>query len=495
MSATRNVTPPAVPGAASRDVTNPARPASGRTERISSWGGALAAEAIVYRPETWEAVEQAIDAARRQGRPVVFRGAGRSYGDAALATGGVVVDFSRLRSILAWDPEKGVIDVEPGVTIHDLWSFVLPDGWWPPVVPGTATVTVGGAAAMNVHGKNHWKAGCFGDHVLEFEIVLPSGERVVCDRTRNADLFHAAIGGFGVLGYFTRIRLKLKKVETGRVVVRAFPTRNLTEAFDIFEAHAGDADYLVGWLDGFARGDRLGRGIIHRADYETGGADPEMARATLQPGYQLAPRGLIRVLPRSQMWRLMRPFNNRVGMRIVNAVKYAVDRRSHRSAEPEPWPLASYSFLLDAIPNWQRSYGPGGLIQYQAFVPAPEARRLLAALLDLSRYRGLPPFLAVMKRHREDPFLIRYAVDGYSLALDFPVTRRNRAALQALIREMDEQVIAAGGRFYFAKDATLERGAPDRFLPAECLERFRELKRRYDPDGLVQSDLYRRLFC
>src|SRR5690606_9538573 len=119
------------------------------------------------------------------------------------------------------------------------------------------------------------------------------------------------------------------------------------------------------------------------------------------------PRGLIRVLPRSQMWRLMRPFTNRVGMRLVNAVKYAVDRRSHNSPDPAPWPLAAYSFLLDAIPEWQRSYGRGGLIQYQAFVPASQARRVLAALLDLPRYRGIPPFLAVMKRHREDPFLIR----------------------------------------------------------------------------------------
>lgn len=470
------------------------RSGAGHIERLASWGGALSGEAIVYRPDTWEAVEQALDAARRQGRPVAFRGAGRSYGDAALATGGVVVDFGRLRSILAWDPERGIIDVEPGVTIHDLWTRVLPDGWWPPVVPGTSTVTVGGAAAMNVHGKNHWKAGCFGDHVLEFEIVLPTGERLVCDRTRNADLFHAAIGGFGMLGYFTRLRLQLKKVETGNVVVRAFPTRNLSEAFDVFEANAEDADYLVAWLDGFARGDRLGRGIIHRADYETGSADRGAAAHTLRPEYQLAPRGLIRVLPRSHMWRLMRPFTNRVGMRLVNAVKYAVDRRSHRSPEPEPWPLAAYSFLLDAVPDWQRSYGRGGLIQYQAFVPAAQARRVLAALLDLPRYRGFPPFLAVMKRHREDPFLIRYAVDGYSLALDFPATRRNQAAFKAVLREMDEMVIAAGGRFYFAKDATLERGAPDRFLPSDCLERFRELKRRHDPDGLIQSDLYRRLF-
>lgn len=494
MSTARSADRPPRSEGARRGVTPPAHPDSGRRERVVSWGGAVAGETIVYRPASWDAVEEAIDTARRRGCTVTFRGAGRSYGDAAMATGGVVVDLSGLRSILAWDPDRGVVDVEPGVTIHDLWTLALPDGWWPPVVPGTATVTVGGAAAMNAHGKNHWNAGCFGDHILEFEIAVPSGERLVCDRTRHADLFHAAVGGFGMLGYFTRLRLQLRRVATGRVDVRAFPTRNLSEALDVFEAHKSTADYLVGWLDGFARGDRLGRGIVHRADYESELTDPDEAAKTRRASYQLAPRGLIRVLPKSHVWRLMRPLNNRLGMRWVNAAKYAFDRLSHRSPEPTPWPLAAYSFLLDAIPNWQRSYGPGGLIQYQSFIPASEARRVFGAQLRLAQERGIPPFLAVLKRHREDPFLIRYAVDGYSLALDFPVTRRNRAGLRALIREMDALVFDAGGRFYFAKDATLERGSPDRFLPADGLERFRELKRRYDPDGLIQSDLYRRLF-
>ena len=297
----------------------------------------------MYRPETWEAVEEAIDVARRQGRPVVFRGAGRSYGDAALATGGVVVDFSRLRSILAWDPEQGTIDVEPGVTIHDLWTRVLPDGWWPPVVPGTATVTVGGAAAMNVHGKNHWKAGCFGDHVLEFEIVLPSGERLVCDRTRNADLFHAAIGGFGMLGYFTRLRLQLKKVETGNVV-RAFLTRNLSEALTCSKSTPKTP--TTAWLDGFAWA--TGSAADHPPPITNGSviAAPCPHAPARVP---TAPRGLIRVLPRSHMWRLCGRSRTASGCGHQRG-QYAVDRRSHRSPEPEPWPLAAYS-SPDAVPT------------------------------------------------------------------------------------------------------------------------------------------------
>ncbi|HEX7119925.1 MAG TPA: FAD-binding oxidoreductase [Longimicrobiales bacterium] len=468
-------------------------PAPVRPERVTSWGGAVAGEALVFRPGTWEEVDAAIELARRRGRSVAFRGAGRSYGDAALATGHVLVDLGRLRSILAWDPERGIIDVEPGVTIHELWCRTLPDGWWPPVVPGTAAVTVGGAAAMNVHGKNHWNTGCFGDHVLEFEIVLPSGERRVCDRSREPDLFHAAIGGFGMFGHFTRLRLGMRRVGTGYVDVRAFPTRDLPHALDVFEEHANEADFLVGWLDGFARGERLGRGIVHRADHASPGPASE-SPPSLRPEYQLAPRGLLRVLPRSQMWRLLRLFRHRPGMRLLNATKHAADRIAHRGSEPTQQPLASFSFLLDALPNWERCYRPGGLIQVQAFVPAAAARSVFTAQLRLSQARGLPPYLAVLKRHREDPFLIRYAIDGYSLALDYPVTRRNGARLRALIREMNERVFDAGGRFYFAKDAVLERGSPSRFLPPDRLERFLELKRRYDPEGLVQSDLSRRLF-
>ncbi len=155
------------------------------------------------------------------GRSVGLRGAGRSYGDASLNAEGISLDLTRMKRILAWDPQTGVISVEPGVTIQQLWQYTIEDGWWPHVVSGTMFPTLGGAAAMNIHGKNNWKVGPIGDHIQEFEILLPTGEVKVCSRTENAELFHAAIGGFGMLGVMTRLTLQLKKVYSGLLHVEA----------------------------------------------------------------------------------------------------------------------------------------------------------------------------------------------------------------------------------------------------------------------------------
>src|SRR5436309_9804335 len=164
----------------------------------------------VYRPSAPEGVRDVFETAREHGRSVALRGAGRSYGDASLNAENVVLDLTRMNRILDWNPATGIISVEPGVTIRQLWQYTLEDGWWPPVVPGTMFPTLGGVAAMNVHGKNNYRVGPIGDHILQLELLLPTGELLVCNREQNRDLFFAAIGGFGMLGCFTRLTLQMK---------------------------------------------------------------------------------------------------------------------------------------------------------------------------------------------------------------------------------------------------------------------------------------------
>ncbi len=183
---------------------------------------------VFLRPElmstarlTPMAFARSLRQARRTGHSVGLRGAGRSYGDASLNAEGITLDLTRMKRILAWDPQTGVITVEPGVTIQQLWQYTIEDGWWPNVVSGTMFPTLGGAAAMNIHGKNNWKVGPIGDHIQEFEILLPTGETKLCSRSQNAELFHAAIGGFGMLGVITRLTLHLKKVHSGLLKIEA----------------------------------------------------------------------------------------------------------------------------------------------------------------------------------------------------------------------------------------------------------------------------------
>jgi decaprenylphospho-beta-D-ribofuranose 2-oxidase len=460
-------------------------------ERSWGWGRSLSALSHVFRPSTRDGVQHALDVARRTGLAVGLRGAGQSYGDAALVSGGMSLDLSRMTRILDWEPEAGVVRVEPGVTIGQLWRYAIEDGFWPAVVPGTSHATIGGCVAMNVHGKNNWKAGPFGEHVLAIEITLASGETVACSREENADLFHAAVGGFGMLGCVASATLRLKRVHSGLLDVVPLAARDLGEMLDTFAARRESADYLVGWVDCFASGSALGRGLVHAATYLEPGAD-SMPAATLRRDRQELPDTLFHALPKSETWRFLRAFFNAPAMRAVNAVKHGLGRRAHGHAYREPH--AQFAFLLDFFPDWQRAYGPHGMIQYQSFVPEAAAHEVFAAQIELAQRRGLVPLLGVLKRHRPDPFLMTHAVDGYSLALELRIPHGRRREVWALAREMDPLVVDAGGRFYFAKDATLSPASLDRFLAEERVAHFLDLKRRLDPEGLFATDLYRRIF-
>ncbi len=468
----------------------PALPAE-RLEPVRAWGMASQVLSYMYRPSTAEGIHDAFRLARARGLKIGLRGAGRSYGDASLSAENVCLDLSRMNRILGWDPQAGVIRVEPGVTIGQVWQYAVEDGWWPYVVPGTMFPTLGGCAAMNIHGKNNWKVGPIGDHILDFELLLPDGTVVRCSREQNADLFHAAIGGFGMLGCFLSLTLRLKKVHSGLLRVEPISAGSLAEMIRIFEERLDHADYLVGWVDCFPGGSQTGRGLVHQADHLAPGEDPRPAQ-TLRVANQELPDTLFGLVPKSLMWRFMKPFVNDPGMRLVNAAKYHLSRRQDGQRHYQSH--AGFAFLLDYVPDWKRAYEPGGLIQYQSFVPAAQAEAVFREQLALCQRRGVVPYLGVFKRHRPDPFLMTHAVDGYSLALDFKVTRQNRAQVWAVAAEMDTLVLEAGGRFYFAKDSTLHPARLARYMAEERVRRFLALKRECDPEGILQTELYRRIF-
>lgn len=461
-------------------------------ERVDAWGMNTSVLSYVYRPTTVEGIREIYALARKHGKTIGMRGGGRSYGDASLAAENISLDLSRMNRVLEWNPKTGVIAIEPGVTLRQLWQYCVGDGWWPPVVSGTMFVTMGGAAAMNYHGKNNFKMGPIGEHILEFDLLTPKGDLITCSRAQRPDLFHAAIGGFGMLGTFTRLVIQMHHVESGLVSVYAFSTQNFAEIVREFETRRHEADYLVGWIDCFATGKALGRGQVHEAHYLRHGEDCNPAQ-TLRVENQELPDTLFGLIPKSIMWRLMKPIANPLGMRLLNTAKFFASntignnkwvRQSH----------AGFAFLLDYVPNWKWSYKPGGLIQYQSFVPAETAEACFSAQIELCQKEGLIPWLGVFKRHRKDAFLMTHSVDGYSLALDFPVTAKNRARLWALTAKLNQIVLQAGGRFYFAKDSTLDANSAETYLGAEALQEFARLKQECDPENRLQTDLSKRLF-
>lgn len=458
--------------------------------RVLDGFGISARSASRYlQPQSVDELAEIIRRAASEDLKLTFRGSGRSYGDAALNTGQLVVDNRGLSRVLSFDRERGTIELEPGATIETMWRTGVPAGFWPHVVPGTMYPTMGGCVAMNIHGKNCFKAGPYGDHVQELDLITASGERKTLSREREPELFRAVIAGMGLLGAVTRVKLGMKKIESGRVKVRPITTPNLNAMFDCFVERMPQSDYLVGWIDCFAGGSGLGRGLVHQANYLSAAEDPA-GRSLLDNEKQMLPPSIMGV-PRSILWRIMKLMTNDPGMKLVNAVKYMLPETFDSSGTFTNTHVA-FAFLLDSVPNWRNAYGDSGFIQYQMFVPDSTARAAMAEALEHCRKKGVVSYLGVFKRHKPDEFLLSHGLDGWSLALDFAVTPGNAKDLFAVTRDLTRIVLDAGGVFYPAKDAVVNA---DDFARAygDRLTRFLEIKHRLDPQGLFQNDQARRL--
>lgn len=458
-----------------------------RIARQTGFGFTSGADSYLYRPTTVDEIRAVFRLAHATGRKVTLRGAGRSYGDANIGAESLMIDITRMRQILAWDKETGVIECECGVTIEMLWRHVIEDGYWPPVVSGTMFPTLAGALAMNIHGKNNFAVGTLGDQVLEIDFLLADGSLLTL--TKNDPLFFAAISSFGMLGVITRVKLKMKKIGSGDLHVLPVSTANWQEQFKAFERLEDEADYMVSWVDCFAGGAKAGRGLFHAGWYTKEEAE---LPASLRPEHQDLPDTIMGLVPKSVMWRFLKLFCRRSGMRFLNWGKF-LSAKLLGNGKPHAQSLVGFSFLLDYVPNWRKAYLPGGFIQYQCFVPKEQAKRVLPQIVEMGREAKLESFLGVMKRHRPDKFLFSHAVDGYSLALDFKVTRKNWPRLREHCHRMNDVVLAAGGRFYFAKDSTLRPADVRAYMGEEAMQRYFKLKDQLDPDHILTSSLAQRL--
>jgi decaprenylphospho-beta-D-ribofuranose 2-oxidase len=454
-----------------------------RVERVSGFGRSLHGDMYVARPQTLDEVREVLEFARRSGRKIMLKGAGRSYGDAAIANEEIALDLSAFGAI-DLDPATGIVAAGAGATLGDIWKRCLPHGYWLPVVSGTMFPTMGGALAMNIHGKNAYKAGTLGDHIENLTVLKTTGEVV---EVRPGDpAFRRIVSSAGLGGIIFSAHLRMKRVVSGKLSVTERVCRNWDEQFQAFEEFESESDYMVSWLDAFKGGKGDGRGVFHAANH-LAQADP----SSLMPEAQALPARIMGVVPKSEVWRVLQWFNNRAGMRGLNSAKH------HAAAlfgkrRPYEQTLAEFSFLLDYVPNWQLAYGKEGFLQHQLFVPVPAARSLFPRFFQMQRETRLETYLAVMKRHKPDEFLFSHGVDGYSLAMDFKLTKTNRAQVVRLCQQMTDVAIEVGGKAYFAKDATLTAEQARAMWPDGAKE-LGGLRAEFDPGHLLFSQLGARL--
>ncbi len=435
-----------------------------QTSLLSGWGQFPKMPCSLIRPRSEQDMQRAVEQPS-----LIPRGNGRAYGDAALNPRGVVssLQTDRLRS---FDPESGILVCEAGLLLADLIAFALPRGFFPPVVPGTKFVTVGGMIAADIHGKNHHGAGTFCRHVVSLSLLTADGTIQRCGPDENAALFHATCGGMGLTGMILEASIRLVPVETAYLRQETLRAASLDEAMALCEVSSGWR-YGVAWIDCVARGRRLGRSIIYRAEHATRGevgGDP----------FMVPPRPIRRIPIDFPAWTL-----NRWSVSAFNTLYYARARVGTAIVDYD-----RYFFPLDALLGWNRLYGRPGFVQYQCVIPRAESPVALRRLLEKLSGAGSSSFLSVLKLcGPEAPGLLSFPLEGYTLALDFPANTANFN----LMLELDRIVLEHGGRLYLAKDSRMSATLFRQTYPR--LASFQAVRRTIDPARKFSSLLSERL--
>ncbi len=407
---------------------------------------------------------------------LIARGNGRSYGDAAVGDR-VTLLCRGLGRMRAFDPQTGMLTVEAGTLLSDIIESFLPRGWFPPVVPGTKFVTVGGMIASDVHGKNHHRDGGFGDHLASFRLVRADGETVTCSREENPELFFASIGGMGLTGVIAEATFPMKRVETGWILQETTVAPDLKAAIAALD-RSGDATYSVAWIDCLARGASLGRSLVYAGEHASRDEmKAMMPEAVLYPDLRQARLGMPVDLPG---WAL-----NSLSVKAFNLAYFRAGQRKAGAPHLVHW--EPYFFPLDGIRDWNRLYGRRGFVQHQCVVPEDRAEAVLGEIIERFSRSGRGSFLAVLKKLGPASGMMSFPMPGYTLALDLPVTE----GVRPLLDQIDRIVVEAGGRLYMAKDARQSRDVFEASNPR--LNEFRELRRATGADGRFSSRLATRL--
>jgi len=435
---------------------------------ISGWGRFPVAEALVARATCSH------DLRVPDRGTVICRGEGRSYGDAAMSSDGLVLITSGARTLCSFDIDRGVLVAEAGLTLNDLLRHVVPLGWFPPVTPGTKHVTLGGAVAADIHGKNHHHDGSIGNHVIELEVVLADGCHVRCSHDERPDLFWATVGGMGLTGIITKVSVQLIPIETSAIAARHVKAPDLDAAFRCLADPEYDDQYTVAWIDCLSRGRSLGRSIVMSGHH---------ARRGELHAHGLSLNGAERYsIPFDCPSFVVNPW----GVAVFNQLYYSVQGRKTDRFVTD---FERFFYPLDVVGHWNRLYGKRGFLQYQFMIPDSDAFVGTQRVLERIVRRRRAIFLAVLKRFGPgNPAPLSFPDSGYTLALDLPMTGEDTLRL---LDELDEIVIRHKGRVYLAKDARL---SPERFRQMyPRLGEWRRVKEEIDPHGRFSSDLSRRL--
>ncbi|GAA0533300.1 decaprenylphospho-beta-D-ribofuranose 2-oxidase [Saccharopolyspora erythraea NRRL 2338] len=446
------------------------------TRKLMGWARTSPTTARVVSTPDVEVIARAVREADERG--VIARGLGRSYGDVSQNAGGTVIDMTALNRIHDIDRDKAVVDVDAGVSLDQLMRAALPHGLWVPVLPGTRQVTIGGAIGCDIHGKNHHSHGSFGNHVVSMDLLTADGQiRTLTPDGEGSELFWATVGGVGLTGIVLRAKVKMKRTESAYFIVDADRTKDLDETLELFSNGSDmNYDYSMAWFDAISTGPKLGRSAFSRGSLAKLDELPPKLRA--DPLKFDAPQLLTfpDVFPNG--------LANKLTFSTLSEIWY---RKTPKQGRGQVQNLTAFYHPLDMFGEWNRAYGSKGFLQYQFIVPFEEdeaLRRLVQRIAE----SGHVSFLNVLKRMGDSSRApLSFPIPGWTITVDFPI----KDGLHRFCEELDEMVLGAGGRLYFAKDSRTTPEMVRQMYPR--LDEWRQVRAAVDPEGIFNSDLSRRL--
>ena len=429
--------------------------------KIYGWGKYPAIDAKVLLPQTHNDCAKYL----KSNEIVLPRGMGRSYGDSANSS--TVIQSTYLDHFIEFDETTGILACEAGVSIREILQLIVPKGWFVPVTPGSSFVTIGGAIASDVHGKNHHLSGTFSEHLLSFDLMLGSGEVISVTKDNYPDLFRATCGGMGLTGIILSASFQLKPIQSSQIIQSTIKTNSLEEVCEQFEENHAST-YSVAWIDCLAKGKQLGRSLLMLGEHSQGG--------TLELGKKKS-QNLPIDMPQSLL--------NHYSIKAFNALYF---NRVFSKTKTETISFEPYFYPLDAIGNWNRLYGKAGFVQYQFVLPKAVGMKGLRQILEVIVKSGKGSFLAVLKAFgRANENYLSFPIEGYTLALDF---KMSEGTVQ-LIKQLDSMVVEMGGRIYLTKDALMTEASFKRTYSQ--WEQFEEVRAKYGAIGKFASSQSKRL--
>lgn len=438
--------------------------------KLTAWGNYPVIEANTEELYSIEYAKKKF----QQKTPFIPYANGRSYGDQALSEN--VLLTKRYNCITAFDAKNGIITCQCGVTLEEILEVVVPCGWFLPVTPGTKYITIGGAVASDVHGKNHHKEGTFCDHVISMDVMLPSGDIVRCSKKENLELFRATCGGNGLTGIILNATFKLKKIETAYIKQTSIRAKNLEELVRLIEENE-DYTYAVAWIDCLSKGKNIGRGILLLGEHAH--------KNELSEKLKTNPLVLSKKKKISVPVYFPNVILNKFTIKLFNLLYY------HKEPEGKREKIIDYNtffYPLDAIDNWNRIYGRRGFTQYQFVIPKSAGLEGLRAIVEKISASGMGSFLAVLKTAgKHNGNYLSFPMEGYTLALDFAIHKK----LFDFFNELDQLVAAYGGRIYTTKDVRMCGSFFKNTYPD--VEKFIRLRKKLKSDTILQSLQSRRL--